>query len=66
LTFRNWHVTFRPQFGVLRPGGDAPLAPLVTPLDWCSRIRLNVCISLLEKESTTGSTLRSHHQSMEH
>jgi len=28
-------------------------------------MRLNVRISLLEKESATGSTLRSHEQSME-
>jgi len=28
-------------------------------VDWCARIRLNVRISLLEKESATGSTLLS-------
>ena len=39
---------------------------IVSRVDWCAQIRLNVRISLLEKESTTGSTLRSHEQSMEH
>ena len=33
---------------------------IVLLADWCARIRLNVRISLLEKESATGSTLRSH------
>ena len=37
----------------------------VSRVDWCART-LNVCISLLEKESVTGSTLRSHEQSKEH
>jgi len=35
-------------------------------VDWCARIRLNVRISLVQKESVTGSTLRSHEQSIEH
>jgi len=39
---------------------------IVSRLNCCARIRLNVRISLLEKESTTGSTLRGHEQSMEH
>jgi len=39
---------------------------IVSRVDWCVRIRLNMRISLLEKESTTGSILRSHEQSMEH
>jgi len=39
---------------------------IVSRVDWCARIRHNVLISLLEKESATGSTLRSHEQSMEH
>ena len=39
---------------------------VVSSVDWCARIRLTVHISLLEKESETGSTLRSHEQSMEH
>jgi len=34
-------------------------------VDWCARIRLKVRISFLEKESATGSTLRSHEQSMQ-
>jgi len=32
----------------------------------CTRIRLTVLISFWEKESVTGSTLRSHQLSMEH
>jgi len=39
---------------------------IVSRVDWCARIRLNERISLLQKESATGSTLRSHEQSMEH
>ena len=39
---------------------------IVSRVDWCARIRLNVPISLWEKESGTGSTLRSHEQSMEY
>jgi len=39
---------------------------IVSYVDWCARIRLNVRISVLEKESATESTLRSHEQSMEH
>jgi len=39
---------------------------VVSRVDWCARVRLNARISLLEKESVTGSTLRSHEQSMEH
>jgi len=39
---------------------------IVSRVDWYTRIRLNVRISLLEKEFTAGSTLRSHNQSMEH
>jgi len=39
---------------------------IVSRVDWCARIRLNVPISLWEKESATGSTLRSHEQSMEY
>ena len=35
-------------------------------IDWCARRRLHVRISVLEKESASGSTLRSHEQSMEH
>ena len=31
----------------------------VSLVDWCARIRLNVSIYLLEKESSTGSTLLS-------
>jgi len=31
----------------------------VSIVDWCARIRLNVRISLLEKETATGSTLLS-------
>ena len=38
---------------------------IVSRVDWCARIRLNVRISLLQKESVTGSTLSSHEQSME-
>jgi len=39
---------------------------IVSSVDWCARMRLNVRISLLERDSTTGSTLlRSHKQSME-
>jgi len=30
---------------------------IVSRVDWCARIRLNVRVSLLEKESATGSTL---------
>jgi len=37
----------------------------ISRVDWCARI-LNLCISLLEKESVTESTLRSHEQSTEH
>jgi len=37
---------------------------IVSRVDWCARIRSNVDISSLEKESATGSTLRSHEQSM--
>jgi len=37
----------------------------VSLVDWCAPMRLNVRISLLEKESATGSTLRSYEQSME-
>jgi len=33
------------------------LAFIVLLVDWCARIRQNVRISLLEKESSTGSTL---------
>jgi len=32
----------------------------------CTRMRLTVLISLLEKESATGSTLKSHQLSIEH
>jgi len=39
---------------------------IVSRVDLCGRVRLNVRISLLKKESATGSTLRSHKQSMEH
>jgi len=39
---------------------------LVSHVHWCARIRRNALISLLEKESATGSTLRSHEQSMIH
>jgi len=39
---------------------------IVSRVDWCTRIRLTVLISCLEKESATGSTLRSHQKSMEH
>jgi len=39
---------------------------IVSRVDWCARVRLNVRISLLEKEAATGSTLRSHEQSVEH
>ena len=39
---------------------------IVSHVDWCARIRLNVRISVLEKESATESTLRIHEQSMEH
>jgi len=39
---------------------------IVSRVDWCARIRLNVRIALLEKESATESTLRSHEQTMEH
>jgi len=39
---------------------------IVSRVDWCARILLNVRILLLEKESATGSTLRSHKQSVEH
>ena len=42
------------------------LVLIVSRVDWCARIRLNVRISLLEKESATESTLRSHERSMEH
>jgi len=38
---------------------------VVSRVDWYTRMRLNVCISLLQKESVTGSTLRSHEQSMD-
>jgi len=38
----------------------------VSRVDWCARIQLNVGISLLEKDPATGSTLRSHEQSMEY
>jgi len=38
---------------------------IISRVDWCTRIRLTVLISLLEKESATGSTLRSHEQWME-
>jgi len=37
----------------------------VSRVDCCARI-LNLCISLLEKESVTESTLRSHEQSADH
>ena len=40
------------------------LLSIVSLVDWCARIRLNVRISLLEKKSATGSTQRSHKQSM--
>jgi len=39
---------------------------IISRVDWCVWIRLNVRISLLQKESVTGNTLRSHEQSMEH
>jgi len=39
---------------------------IVSRVDWCAWIRPNVRISLLVKESATGSTLRNHEQSMEH
>ena len=39
---------------------------IVSRVDWCARIWLNVRISLLEKDPATGSTLRSHEQSMEY
>ena len=39
---------------------------IVSRVDWCVWVWLNVRISLLEKESVTGSTLRSQEQSMEH
>ena len=39
---------------------------IVSSVDWCARIRLNVLISLLEKESSTGSSLKSHEQSIEY
>jgi len=42
------------------------LAFIVSRVDWRARIRLNVRIPLLQKESATGSMLRSHEQSMEH
>jgi len=38
----------------------------VSRVDLCARLWVNVHISLLEKESATGSTLRSHEQSMEY
>jgi len=41
-----------------------PRAP--RSLNLSLRIRLNICLSLLQKESVTGSTLRSQEQSMEH
>jgi len=39
---------------------------IVSGVDWCARIRLNVPISLWEKKSATGSTVRSQEQSMEY
>jgi len=39
---------------------------IVSRVDWYARIRLNVPISLWEKESATWSTLRSHEKSMQH
>jgi len=39
---------------------------IVSRVDWCARVRLNERISLLEKESATGSTLRSQEQSVQH
>ena len=39
---------------------------IVSRVDWCALVRLNVRIPFLEKESATGSPLRSHEQSMEH
>jgi len=42
------------------------LVLIVSRADWCAPMRLNVRISLLEKESVTGSMLRSHEQSIEH
>ena len=36
------------------------LVLIVSSIDWCAQIPLNVRISLLERESATGSTLRSH------
>ena len=40
---------------------------IVSRADWCAQRRLNVRISsLLEKESLTGSTLRSLEELMEH
>ena len=39
---------------------------IVSCVGWCARIRINERISLLEKESATGSTLRSHKQSIKH
>jgi len=49
MTFRNWCVTFRPQFGapsVLRPGADVPPCPphyaTDTNAQWeCSRLGRN-------------------------
>jgi len=39
---------------------------IVSHVEWCARTRPNVRIFVLEKESASGSTLRSHEQSMEH
>ena len=39
---------------------------IVSLVDWYARTRLAARISLLEKESATGSMLRSHKQSVEH
>jgi len=40
------------------------LVCIVSRVDWRARIRLNMRISLLKKQFATGSTLKSHEQSM--